>query len=246
MISAWLAFFEGIAAISLFAAGLVAAHFEMTPPMVGFAMAMFGGLLFGSLGLLFGIVGILRTRAPQRAAGRPRAVVGLMLAAVVLIPILFRVLAGGQSRINDVTTDVDNPPEFTHAQQMFGNANRSLKYDKAKYADAQTSAYGTLAPLTVNGDPAQAFEKVKAAAAQMPNWAITSTDPATDTLEGYDTSFLFRFKDDFVIQVRPAPDAGKSLVEMRSKSRDDGRDFGMNYRRIESFFDQLKADGATS
>jgi uncharacterized protein (DUF1499 family) len=43
--------------------------------------------------------------------------------------------------------------------------------------------------------------------------------------------------DDFVIQVRPAPDGTGSLIEMRSKSRDGIGDFGVNYKRIRMFFD---------
>jgi len=246
VISAWLAFFEGIAAIALFAAGTVAAHFGLTFPIIGFAMAMIGGLLFGSLGVIFGVIGVFRTRAPQRAAGRPRAAVGLLLAAAVFFPILAMGLSGGKNSINDITTDIDNPPQFTHAQQIPANASRDLTYDRSKYADAQKAIYGRLEPLAVNADPAATFEKVKETAAQMPTWTVTSTDPATGTLEGYDTSYLYRFKDDFVIQVRPGAEPGKSLVEMRSKSRDGKGDFGVNYHRIVGFFDRLKADGASS
>ena len=54
------------------------------------------------------------------------------------------------------------------------------------------------------------------------------------------TSTLFRFHDDFVIQVRPAAETDYSLVEMRSKSRDGKGDLGTNYNRIESFFRALE------
>jgi uncharacterized protein (DUF1499 family) len=52
-------------------------------------------------------------------------------------------------------------------------------------------------------------------------------------------SKVFRFKDDFVIQVRPAPGGG-SLVEMRSRSRQQQADLGSNYERIVSFFNDLQ------
>ncbi len=54
-------------------------------------------------------------------------------------------------------------------------------------------------------------------------------------IEGVDTSWLFRFKDDFVIEVRP-DGADGSLVHMRSKSRDGKGDVGANAKRIRAFF----------
>ena len=74
----------------------------------------------------------------------------------------------------------------------------------------------------------------------MPGWFIVYIDPATRTIEGVETSYLFRFRDDFVIQVRPGPDPNSSLVEMRSRSRDGTGDFGVNYNRIREFFAMLK------
>jgi uncharacterized protein (DUF1499 family) len=76
-----------------------------------------------------------------------------------------------------------------------------------------------------------------------PGWFIVYIDPETRTIEGVETSHLFRFRDDFVIQVRPGPEANSSLVEMRSRSRDGTSDFGANYNRIREFFGILKARG---
>ena len=47
--------------------------------------------------------------------------------------------------INDITTDFDNPPEFTNAQQFNPNHGRDMKYDQAKYAERQVQGYGPLA-----------------------------------------------------------------------------------------------------
>jgi uncharacterized protein (DUF1499 family) len=110
-----------------------------------------------------------------------------------------------------------------------------MKYDKAKFADKQLQGYGPLPPLKMPEAPDDAFKAVQHAAGQMPTWTITVTDPATHTIEGYSTSGLFHFNDDFIIQVR-AGDGGGSLCEMRSKSRDGIGDFGVNHKRIVDFF----------
>ena len=75
-------------------------------------------------------------------------------------------------------------------------------------------------------------------------WVIAREDPAARAVEGYETSGLFRFKDDFVIRVK-AGDNGKSIVDMRSKSRDGIGDFGVNFNRIVDFMARLQQESGT-
>ena len=67
---------------------------------------------------------------------------------------------------------------------------------------------------------------------------ITRSDPAAHALEGISTTRLFRFHDDFVVEVRA--DDGGSVVQMRSKSRDGKGDIGANAARIKALFAQLR------
>ena len=124
------------------------------------------------------------------------------------------------------------------------NHGRDMKYDRAKYAKKQLDGYGPLAPLKLSAPPDEAFQTVQHSAAQMPTWTVTTQDPATHTLEGYSTSGLFHFNDDFVIQVRADP-AGGSLIEMQSKSRDGIGDFGINHQRIKDFFAAISPRAAS-
>ena len=235
MIIAWLAFFDGLLAVAMLAAGVVGAHWRYVPPFSGFQMFLLGFLL-GVIAAISGLIGIFATRNPIRAAGRPRAVIGTLLGLVAITPVLLIILTGPKvPAINDITTDFDNPPEFTHAQDLNANRGRDMKYDKAKYADRQLQGYGPLPPLKMPDPPDEAFKTVQRTAAEMPTWTITVTDPATRTIEGYSTSNLFHFNDDFVIVVRPG-DGGGSLLEMRSKSRDGIGDNGVNHKRIKDFF----------
>lgn len=244
MIPAWLAFFDSLLAVALVAAGVLGAHFRYTPPFVGFQFFVLGFLL-GILAFIIGVIGIFATRNPMRARARPRAVVGTILGLFVMLPILAIVLTTTKyPAINDITTDPNSPPEFVHAVELAPNHGRDMKYDKAKYAETQERGYGALAPLRMPEPPGDAFKAVQKAAAEMPGWEITFTDPAAHAIEGVATSSLFHFQDDFVIQVRPA-EAGGSLLEMRSKSRDGVGDLGVNYNRIKAFFAKVSpAPGA--
>jgi len=242
MIPAWLSFFDAILAIVLVTVGVLGAHFYFVAPFQGFQLFAFGFVL-GLVGAIAGLIGILMTRSPARAVARPRAVFGTVASLAVVLPIFLIAMSGrGYPPINDITTDFDNPPEFMHATELADNQGRDMKYDKARYAQRQTAGYGELAPLKVAADPDTAFAKVEATAKQMPAWVITSDDPKAHVLEGVATSRLFHFHDDFVIQVRPAAGGTGSLIEMRSKSRDGIGDFGVNCKRIRTFFAKFGED----
>ncbi|HKM99954.1 MAG TPA: DUF1499 domain-containing protein [Candidatus Binataceae bacterium] len=242
MIFAWLAFFDGMLAFALVAAGILGAHFYFAAPFFGFQLFLFGFLL-SIVGFVLGPLGILMTRSGQRRIARPRALVGTALSAAIAIPVLVVVLSSAKyPAINDITTDFENPPEFVHAEMLVPNQGRDLKYSKEKYMPAQQRGYAPLVPGNVAGDPAAVFDRVRNIAATIPDWQITYTDPATMTIEGVCVSHLFHFQDDFIIQVRSGPN-GMSLVEMRSKSRDGVGDFGVNYNRIVMFMGKLQAAG---
>src|ERR1700675_3055310 len=238
MTFAWLAFFDALLAIALIAAGIVGAHFQLIAPFMGFQFFALGFLL-SILGLLVGLLAIFLTRTPQARAGRNCAVLATVVCAVIALPLIVTVLRSSKyPPINDITTDFDNPPEFVNAQKLQHVPNRDMKYDKTKYADRQLKGYGPIGPIKEHLSPADAFARVTEVAKASPNWTITYSDPATNTIEVVATSKLWHFNDDVVIQVRPAP-AGTSLIEMRSKSRDGIGDFGVNAKRIKRFFDRI-------
>jgi len=243
MIPAWLSLLDAIVALVLLAVGILGAHFNLVLPMAGFSMFLLSFLL-ALLALVFGLIGIWRTAAPERRPTRPHAVAGVILSLLIAVPVgvvMWRWMSMPYPEINDITTDYDNPPEFV---QPPGMSPALMKYNRAKFQPVQSKDYPTLEPLKLDGKPDDAFAKVASAAKARPEWIIIVDDPKTHTIEGVEVSYLFRFIDDFVIQVRPGPDPNTSLVEMRSRSRDGTGDFGMNYNRIRGFFAGLKQGGA--
>ncbi len=242
MVAAWVGFLDALIALALVLAGLIGAHFGFAAPLVGFQLFLIG-LLFGVLALILGLIGLFRTRRPQWQHAHGRAVVASYLGAILTALLVYLAMgAFGYPAINDITTDFDNPPQFVHAQSLPQNHGRNLAYDKAKYAQRQQQGYRALEPLKLSMDPDAAFREASMLASEMHGWRVTYTDAKSRSLEGVATTRLFRFKDDFVIQVRPA--SSGSLVEMRSKSRDGEGDVGANYKRIENFFTTLSASTA--
>jgi uncharacterized protein (DUF1499 family) len=249
MIPAWLSFFDALIALALIAAGPLGAHFGLFPAFRGFSMFILGALI-AIFGLLLGLVGLLLTRKPEQRQWRPRAAFGASLCGIITVLFLALVamrFSSGYPPINDITTDFADPPEFIHASEIVDNGGRNMKYDPTKYENAQKQGYAnkpSIGPMPVDTGADATFAKVDALAKQMPTWEITYEDPKTRTIEGVATSSLFRFKDDFVIRVK-AGDNGKSIVDMRSKSRDGIGDFGVNFNRIVDFMARLQQESGT-
>jgi uncharacterized protein (DUF1499 family) len=221
----------GGAAVMGLIGGPLLAHLYIVPAMTGFVLLDLGGLL-GVAALIAGIV------AAVRGGG-----LGLGLALGLLVTAAFLVVAVPARKfppINDITTNTTNPPQFVKAATLSANVGRNLGYPGAAFAQQQRAGYPDLGPLTMKTPPDEAFRRAAAVARQMPAWKIIRVDPAARALEGVATSWLFRFEDDFVVEVRPQGDG--SVVEMRSKSRDGKGDIGANAARIEAFFARLASD----
>jgi uncharacterized protein (DUF1499 family) len=225
-----------ILGLAAFVVGPLLAHFGIVAPLHGFVIFGFG-LLLAVLALVCGI-GALAIGPSDR---RRKVVPSILLVLLMLLAVTVIVGPAGKSpRINDITTDTENPPQFLNAPMLAENAGRDMSYPGAALAAQQKAGYPDLAPLHLAAPPDEAFARVRATAQKMPGWQLTRVDPADRAIEGIDTSRLFRFRDDFAIEVRRAADGG-SVVEMRSKSRDGRGDLGANAARIRRFFTALKA-----
>ena len=213
-------------------AGPLAAHLELVAPLVGF-LTMAIGLLLAVVSLLVGLVAVVR--GGGAASGRAM-LPGLVVVATVAV-VLATTGRGDHPRINDITTDTERPPIFVAAPSLPANAHRDMGYPGESFAPQQRAGYPDLAALRLAVPPDEAYAKVLRAAQATEGWEIIREDAAARAVEGTETSWLFRFRDDFVIEIRP--DGDGSVVHMRSKSRDGRGDMGVNAARIRAFFARL-------
>jgi hypothetical protein len=209
----------GVAAVVAFLTGPLLAHLGVVPAIVGFMVFDLGGLL-GVIAALLGVVALIRGAGGAALAGL------IPGGAVAVWFIMTAAGAGKYPRINDITTNTQQPPQLVHAASLSANSGRDMSYPGDSFAQQQRAGYPTLAGLPLPGPPDDVYRRVVTAAQQMPTWHITREDPAAHALEGIDTTWLFRFQDDFVIEVRP---------------RDGKGDIGANAKRIESFFAKLNS-----
>jgi hypothetical protein len=253
MIAPWLSLFGETLAVLLIEAGVLGAHLGTIPPMTGLMLFLLG-FSIAILAVIIGLIGVAYTSATERRSGRSKAAAGVVLGLLVCVPVGFTMrhwLSTPYPNINDITTDFNNPPQFVDPPGLSAD---SMRYERARLEPLQKKYYPELGPLRIDENPNDVFAAVRAVAnvpplaglqiashiPSAPGWYIVYIDPATRTIEGVESSYLFRFRDDFVVQVRPGLDPNTSLVEMRSRSRDGTGDFGANYNRIREFFGMLR------
>ena len=150
--------------------------------------------------------------------------------------------------IHDVTTDLDDPPQFvaleagradTRPVPDRGRADLANLPPEERWRAYHREAYADLQPLVVQGDVA-AVTRAAADVARAMGWEIAAVDPAAGRVEATDTTAWFGFKDDIVVRMRPTAD-GRSRVDVRSRSRIGVSDVGANAKRIRAFLKRLAA-----
>lgn len=220
--------------ISLFAVllalmGPLLAFLGVLPGLNGFILYVLGALV-GFLGMVAGIISSLLRRVRQ---GMTAVAIGLAVMIAVVYPGL---ASGGRPPINDISTDLDDVPVFTQAGSALENQGRDMSYP-AEFKPTVREFYKKVGPLRVRAPPDAVFQQALALAREQPRWQVTVVDPQARTFEGIAESHVFRFRDDFVVRVRP--DGQGSRVDMRSKSRVRMGDLGANAQRIEEFLQAL-------
>jgi uncharacterized protein (DUF1499 family) len=146
----------------------------------------------------------------------------------------------GLPSIHDITTDADDPPQFAALLPQRGGWASPAAYDGPVAAAQQRRAYPDIQPIYLDVPPSRALDAAAAVGREL-GWDVITVDAASGTLEAVDTTFWFRFKDDIVVRVRQ--EAGRTRVDVRSKSRLGRGDLGANARRIRTFRSALASRG---
>jgi uncharacterized protein (DUF1499 family) len=134
--------------------------------------------------------------------------------------------------INDITTDIVNPPVFQSAQIQRRAGDNSIDYPGKNVADQQVQAYPDITPLETPLPSDAAFAQCLAAAEQL-GWRIVGQDRMQGLIEAEDRTLIFGFIDDVVIRI--ASTGNGSRIDLRSASRAGVGDLGVNARRIIEF-----------
>ena len=215
------------------------ARFDIIDKLTGFipfAMSLNPAralVLIGAVALVFALW--------RKAGSVAKLAIGTALSAGLAIAVynMLIVPAGQVPPIHDITTRLDNPPQFTvlDVDTPVSTGPFSLEEWRAFHE----GAYGDVGPIVIDKAPAEVLADAQALAEER-GWDIASYDAEAGTLEATATAGYVRFYDDVIVEVTPVAD-GSTRVDMRSVSRVGVSDVGYNAARIREFLTDLQSAG---
>jgi len=212
-----------ILAVVLLAASGLGVRAGLWPFRVGFGM--FAGALLAGLGAV-GAAGIALAVPRLRHQGWAVLAAALLIgAACAALPLDYLRRVKTLPYINDITTDRQNPPQFSPPKPY-----------EAHFAELQGIGYPDLRALELAVPPVQAFVRARDALQSM-GLEIVAADEPQGTIEAVATTQWFGFKDDVAVRVSPAGIG--SRIDVRSKSRLGRSDLGTNAKRIQELLDRV-------
>jgi len=196
--------------------------------------AAYGGIAT----VVIAAVAVVLSRQPGAArSGYALAIGALLLGAItVAIPWQSRRSAAGAPPIHDITTDTEDPPTFVAVAPLRANDPNPIEYGGAEIAQQQIAAYPEIRPVILDLPQDRAFQRALDVATSR-GWEIVAADAAAGRIEATDRTFWFGFRDDVVIRLTPVD--GRTLVDVRSKSRVGRGDRGMNATRVREYLRDL-------
>lgn len=194
--------------------------------LIGFALA----LVFGAL-----------RRNRSTVKGVVPTGFGLLLSVSVILVIGYWFTEAQQyPLIHDITTDIENPPQFYIADTLRTDADNSITYDRSENADLQRAHYPDIETLYLDINYDDAFDRALKAAHQMEWEQIIREEKESGIIEAVDKLAWFGFKDDIIIRLDTADVSGDIKLDIRSSSRTGKSDIGRNAQRIRSYLEAVK------
>lgn len=232
-----LALAAAVAAVAMLLASGPGTRLELWTWQTGLSLlrwAAYTGMAAGAVGLVL----LAMHFAPRwRALGLlvPFLIVAVSVAAFA--PPLYLLRQARQvPPIHDITTDVEQPPQFVALLPQRRAAPNGADYGGPQIAAQQKKAYPDIAPKVLQAPPPEAMRQAIDVARAM-GWQVVASDAVGGRLEATATTSWFGFKDDVVVRIRP--EGAGSRVDVRSVSRVGRSDVGANARRIREFLARL-------
>ena len=218
--------------------GALGTRFGLWEFTLGFLFLLIGSII-AAIGVVVGIAALIAAKKRGLVGDKPAIYVGMTVSALILAVMALQLAGAGVPPIHNISTDVDDPPQFNAVVALRGEKSNPLAYEADKLADLQREAYPWVKPLETDLNPADSFVRATGVLQKM-GLELINEAPLEGLIEATDTTFWFGFKDDLVVRIRP--NASGSLIDVRSVSRVGVSDLGANARRIGKFLEGFAAN----
>lgn len=195
------------------------------------------------LSIVFAIVAagiIWRTGRP----GTARVLFAVCLSlGLLMLPLVFVMWVRDYPLINDVTTDVANPPAFVAVANLRGPGDNRVAY-RARLAEEQLIAYPDIKPMQIARPTEEAYALVVDAVKRLKMDIVREEppDPEAGTpgaIEAVDRTLILGLYEDIAIRV--AGDGESARVDIRSASRFGRADMGNNAEGVRELIAEIQA-----
>ena len=171
-------------------------------------------------------------------------IIALIFPIIVLVFVLYwKNALSKYPYIHDITTDFDNPPQFTFAEELRNSEagsspityDGSMKVKRGPFtgtlSELQKEHYPNISNFIIK-KPISELKKIIEVVMLSNGMKISGYNEENFTIEGIEKSTFFGFTDDVAIRMLKVG-GGEVLIDIRSKSRQGASDLGQNAKRIE-------------
>lgn len=231
------------------------ARYEVTEKISSVSGVLSGGQLL-ALGVIVSLIALV-VGLVTKVGLKKSAVLGLVISGGSIAFLASQIVPGMSAPgLHDISTDLENPPEFQTLPLREDNLVPFSDLDG--WREAHLAGYPDIAPITVSATPAQVIEKATELS-QSRGWTLAVSDPVAGRMEATSYASWIKFNDDVVIRAtelfeEPAAGeeeagnveaeqgqpTGETRVDMRSTSQVGVGDLGYNAARVEEFLGALE------
>ena len=232
----------GVFALAVGAIAIGVTRFQLVEVPAG--LAVFGSaILIACIALLLAATAAVVIWRTGRRGG-VKALGGALLAAAWLAwPGWLATQAMRLPVLNDVTTDVADPPQFSMSRKATeARGDKMPPAPSALMRQQQRIAYPGVQAILLEVEADEAYQLVLKAV-QARGWKIIDQSgpggrSGLGHVDAVDRTLIMGFPDDITIRIKPL--AGQTKIDVRSASRYGRNDFGVNARRVEQFAQEMQ------
>lgn len=200
------------------------------------------GALGGLFACVLAVAALVRIWG-QGLLGGGRAATGAVIGLALMAgPMLYLPDLLTRPKINDITTDAQQPPRFEKVAARRGEGANSVAYAGDSIYEKQAEAYPDIRPMVLERSSEEAFDLAREAVVRL-NWEIVDArkpeGASPGHIEAVARTLVMGYADDIVIRV--AAISNEARIDVRSASRFGEHDFGANAKRIRRLFKEVKA-----
>ncbi|MCC5933875.1 MAG: DUF1499 domain-containing protein [Balneolales bacterium] len=196
----------------------------------------------GYMLIVFGIAGLLSLYFANRSRSRGlhlsyTLLTVLLSVTAVSIALYWQAQVNNNPFLHEVSTDTQNPPAFDAILPLRADAPNPPEFGGDAVAMLQRAAFPDLITIYLPHPKQRVYDEAVSLIGAR-GWDLVAGNYETGLIEATEKLPWFGFKDDVVIRL--VSDNGRTVFDMRSKSRIGGTDLGVNAKRVQRFMADLK------